>query len=53
LVSPFVSLLTQKAAKMPPVDAGRNLPFGLLALQINFIDRDALLDALTKKASGS
>ena len=29
----------------PPADAGRNLLFGLLALQNNFIDRDALLAA--------
>jgi hypothetical protein len=33
---------------MPPVDASRNLLFGLLALQNNFIDRDALLDAFTR-----
>jgi len=29
----------------PPADAGRNLLFGLLALQNSFIDRDALLAA--------
>ena len=33
---------------MPPVDASRNLLFGLLALQNNFIDRDALLDAFNR-----
>ncbi len=33
---------------MPPVDADRNLLFGLLALQNNFIDRDALLDAFSR-----
>jgi hypothetical protein len=36
---------------LPPVDASRNLLFGLLALQNSFIDRDALLDALLGKAS--
>jgi hypothetical protein len=38
---------------MPPVDASRNLLFGLLALQNSLIDRDALLDAQLTKASGS
>jgi serine/threonine-protein kinase len=33
---------------MPPVDASRNLLFGLLALQNNFIGRDALLDAFNR-----
>ncbi len=33
---------------MPPVGASRNLLFGLLALQNNFIDRDALLDAFNR-----
>jgi hypothetical protein len=40
----------QKGAKMPPVDASRNLLFGLLALQNSFIDRDALLDAFNRWA---
>ena len=35
---------------MPPVDSSRNLLFGLLALQNNFIDRDALLDAFNRWA---
>ena len=33
---------------MAHVDADRNLLFGLLALQNNFIDRDALLDAFSR-----
>ncbi len=33
---------------MARVDADRNLLFGLLALQNNFIDRDALLDAFSR-----
>src|SRR6516225_5283726 len=33
---------------MPPVNASGNLLFGLLALQNNFIDRDALLDAFSR-----
>jgi serine/threonine-protein kinase len=33
---------------MPPQPADRNLLFGLLALQNNFIDRDALLDAVNR-----
>ena len=33
---------------MARVDADRNLLFGLLALQNNFIDRDALLDAFDR-----
>jgi serine/threonine-protein kinase len=47
-VSPFINPLMQKGAKMPPVDASRNLLFGLLALQNSFIDRDALLDAFNR-----
>jgi eukaryotic-like serine/threonine-protein kinase len=33
---------------MVHVDADRNLLFGLLALQNNFIDRDGLLDAFSR-----
>jgi serine/threonine-protein kinase len=33
---------------MPPQSADRNLLFGLLALQNNFIDRDALLDGFNR-----
>jgi serine/threonine-protein kinase len=33
---------------MVPINADRNLLFGLLALQNNFIDRDALLDAFSR-----
>ena len=33
---------------MPTVDASRNLLFGLVALQNNLIDRDALLDAFNR-----
>jgi hypothetical protein len=33
---------------MAHVDADRNLLFGLLALQNNFIDRDGLLDAFSR-----
>jgi hypothetical protein len=40
----------QKGQKMAPVDASRNLLFGLLALQNSFIDRDALLDAFNRWA---
>jgi eukaryotic-like serine/threonine-protein kinase len=30
----------------PPADADRNLVFGLLALQMNFVSRDQLLDGM-------
>jgi hypothetical protein len=33
---------------MAHVDADRNLLLGLLALQNNFVDRDALLDAFSR-----
>ena len=47
-MSPLISPFDAERAKMPPIDASRNLLFGLLALQNSFIDRDALLDAFNR-----